>query len=102
MARDVAAEKEADLGRLDRALDRIDAILRAKAPEDAHPTYVDALDANQLKAIDRIVPLLERRSKLLGLDATPDSKAPGAASQDPDGPIVKAIRSEGDNVRLVK
>ena len=91
MARDRNAELESDLRRLDRALDRIDEILRSKAPEDAHDTYVDALDANQLKAIDRIVPLLERRSKLLGLDAAPDSKAPEHGAEGPVARILAAV-----------
>ena len=83
-------ERRRDRDRIDKAIALLEEEMAAGGMETV------AVGARAL------VLLLERRSKLLGLDATPDSKAPGAASQDPDGPIVKAIRSEGDKVRLVK
>lgn len=77
MARDKEQERERDIQRLDAALDRIADILAGRAPRDSHPTFIDALEGAQLKAIDRIVPLLERRAKLLGLDATQNEQPPG-------------------------
>ena len=77
MAIDKSAEIARDLARLERALERIDAIIAAKAPKESDPTFIAALDGAQLKAIDRIVPLLARKATLLGLDA-PEPKPAGA------------------------
>ncbi len=68
------AEKARDLARIEAALDKIESVMMARAPSQAHSTFVQALESVQLKAIDRIVPLLERKARLLGLDA-PEQKA---------------------------
>ena len=74
MAVDKDAERRRDLSRLENALDLIDAIVASRAPRASDPSFVQALEGAQLKAIDRICPLLARKASLLGLDA-PEQKA---------------------------
>lgn len=69
MAKDAESEKARDLARIEAALDKIESVMMAKAPGQSHPTFVQALETAQLKAIDRIVPLLERKASMLGYDA---------------------------------
>ena len=61
-------EIEKDLGVLGDAIDAVMGVVRKKAPGEAHESFVEALSGLQLKAIDRLVPLLERKARLLGLD----------------------------------
>jgi hypothetical protein len=94
------------LSDLDAAIDCLMADLSAPAPKTGDET-TDALNAVVIgkahaETAKALAILLERRSKLLGLDARPDEKPrePGAEGQ--DSPIVRAIRAEGDKLRSVR
>lgn len=82
MAKDAEVEKAKDLSRIETALDKIEAVMAARAPAQAHSTFVQALETAQLKAIDRIVPLLQRKAAMLGYDAgkSDDSGSPKTGS----------------------
>jgi hypothetical protein len=83
-------ERQRDKGRIDKAIAQLEEEMAAGGMEAV------ALGSRAL------VLLLERRSKLLGLDAVPATKAPENASGERDGAIVAAIRDEAQKPRLVK
>ncbi len=62
-------ERDADIRRLDSAIGRIEELLDEPINRDAQPNIVFQSKEIRLQAADRLVRLLERRAKLLGLDA---------------------------------
>jgi hypothetical protein len=81
----MSAERARDVARLDAAIAVVMDFLAKKPPDESHASYLELVAGAQLKAIDRLVPLLERRSKLLGLDAPPGAaeapKQPGSLNR---------------------
>jgi hypothetical protein len=90
MGRVSEMERQRDKGRIDKAIAQLEEEMAAGGMEAV------ALGSRAL------VLLLERRSKLLGLDATTATKATENASGERDGAIVAAIRDEAQKPRLVK
>lgn len=77
-------DREKDKARLDRLLDAWDRELQADP------------DIETLVLASRSLPaLLERRSKLLGLDATPDDKDRSSAAESPVKRILAAVPKGG-------
>ena len=74
------SEKARDCGRLDRAIDECMKLIEAQVEEGQDATYADAM---RLQAADRLVKLLERRSKLLGLDAEPGQSSQQGGAETP-------------------
>jgi hypothetical protein len=74
MAHKKDSERDADLRRLDSAIAMVEEVLEAPMPGgDVAPQVLKMARDSRLQAADRLVSLLERRSKLLGLD-TPEQK----------------------------
>lgn len=77
-------ERERDKARIDRLLDAWDAVIREESSDGAAPSVETLTLASR-----SLPPLLERRSKLLGLDAVPgEQPAPGEKPMDR---ILKAV-----------
>lgn len=87
-------ERDQDKATLDEAIGIVMGFLRKKPPDDSHASYLEQFSGVQLKAIDRLVPLLERRSKLLGLDATPGDK-PEPAEDRPMARVLAPVPKTG-------
>jgi len=88
MAKDAETEKTRDLARIETALDKIESVMAARAPSQAHPSFVQALETAQLKAIDRIVPLLARKAAMLGYDSAKN----GGDNDRPSGTLAELER----------
>ncbi len=93
----VSSEREKDKAILDEAIGIVMGFLRKKPPEDSHASYLEQFSGVQLKALDRLVPLLERRAMLLGLDATGGTETKPAGQE---SAVVAAIR--GERLRVAK
>ncbi len=80
--RTIEKDRDSDASRLDEALDHVLGVIRTELPRsgDADNDAVNeiALAKTKLDACRALVPLLERRAKLLGLDATPGQVPSGA------------------------
>ena len=75
MAQSKQMQVERDVARLDIAIELVEEVLSQKLPNDSEtaPQVLKLARDSRLQAADRLVSLLERRAKLLGLDA-PDEK----------------------------
>lgn len=81
-------ERERDKGRIDRLLDAWDAVIREESADGAAPSV------ETLTLASRSLPaLLERRSKLLGLDAVAGEQPP--ATDSPIKRILAAVPKAG-------
>jgi len=77
----VENHREKDVSRLDEALEHVLGVIRTELPRsgDADDDAVNeiAMAKAKLDACRALVPLLERRAKLLGLDAQPGTVTVG-------------------------
>lgn len=75
------SERDSDVSRLDEAIDYVLSVLRVEIPRsgdaDADAVNEAVMAKTKLEACKGLVPLLERRAKLLGLDATPNEQPAG-------------------------
>lgn len=81
MAKRDPLELAKDVRRLDNAIGLVEAILDAPLPDGTlvAPQVLKIARDSRLQAADRLVSLLERRAKLLGLDA-PEEKSAGPSN----------------------
>lgn len=80
MAKKIDSEREADLRRLDSAIANVEEILDAPLPgSDVAPQVLKLARDSRLQAADRLVSLLERRAKMLGLDEQKESGKDGGS-----------------------
>lgn len=82
MAQSKQVQVERDVARLDAAIELVEEVLSQKLPNDADtaPQVLKLARDSRLQAADRLVSLLERRAKLLGLDAEGKPKESGATA----------------------
>lgn len=79
-------ERQRDKARLDRLLDAWDAVIREESQDGAAPSV------ETLTLASRSLPaLLERRSKLLGLDAEAGTGAQQSGTESPVARILAAV-----------
>ncbi len=75
------SERETDTSRLDKAIGYVIGLLEVAIPKsgdaDADAVNEVALAKTKLDAVKALPALLERRAKLLGLDATQNEQPPG-------------------------
>ncbi|HEY3494360.1 MAG TPA: hypothetical protein VGK73_06730 [Polyangiaceae bacterium] len=62
-------DRDTDLGRIDSAIGLVEEVLSEALPAEGQPNVMALARETRLKAVDRLVALLERRARLLGLDA---------------------------------
>ena len=86
--------RDADVRRLDAAIEQVEEILNEPLPAgDVQLVVAMNWRKIRLEAADRLVALLERRAKLLGLDAKPSDAEPTKEA----GPVARimAVRPTG-------
>lgn len=85
-----------DLRRLDNAIAKVEELVNEAMPE-GEVQLVVAMNWRKarLEAAGKLVMLLERRAKLLGLDAPTGAKGAGDATDAKESNVVAAIRQIG-------
>lgn len=92
----IEKDVDKDRSRLDEALEHVLGVIRTELPKtgDADSDAVNevAMSRVKLEACKALVPLLERRSKLLGLDA-PEQKAGSSDATDTIAAVTRRLEA---------